>query len=119
MRNLSTGNKYTEEAVKKAIEIIGAECLGALQMCNALAGRQTLEWELIFNNTWAEIVAEGKANGLDFDTMKCAVTDTPLMWSGNIQYALGMITDQERRSMFQKHVKVNGEWPDPSIKTLV
>lgn len=119
--SLKTDNKYTKEDVQKAIEIIGSECFGALQMCNAIGGRRTPEWELVHNNTWAEVVAEGKSIGLDFDTMKCAVTHTPLMWSGYIQEALGLITSNERHSMFYKYVKNSddGAWPDPSIKTPV
>ena len=112
-------NKYSKEDVKKAIEIIGAECFGALQMCNVIGGMRTPEWELIHNNSWSDIIMEGKKVGLDFDTMKCSVTDTPLMWSGYIQEALGLISIQERRIMYNKYMKNSddGAWPDPLIKT--
>lgn len=112
---MSLLSTFKTSDVKKAIELIGAECLGALQVCNALSGTTSPEWRIVHGEKWSVIVEEGKKRGLNFSSMKCAVTDTPLLWSGNIQCALGLITDSERKLMFCKHVKVNGKWPEPTV----
>ena len=75
----------------------------------------TEEWEILHNNSWKDIVKEGQDRGLDFSTMKCAVTETPLDWSASFQYALGNITDSERRIRFRKEVKTDGEWKNPVV----
>lgn len=100
--------------LQKAIEIIGAECFGALSACNIMTSNSSPVWDIIHSASWAEIVAEGQARKLDFHTMECAVTKSPLLWSATIQYALGHITEKERTFIFYKYVKGgDGSWPDP------
>lgn len=102
----------SNDSVKKAIEILASECFGALNLANTLGGLQTEEWQILHNNSWKDIVDDGKSRGLDFDSMKCAVTKTPLMRSARIQFALGQITDVESNTIFRKYVKLNGVWPE-------
>ena len=87
-------------------------------MCNALGGVQTSEWKILHNNSWEDIVNEGLSLGLDFDNMTCSCSDSKVSDSATIQYALGKITNEERKAIFIKYVKRgDGNWP--SIKTEV
>lgn len=103
---------FNLEALRKAVEILGAECFGALRMCNALGGSQMPEWEILHNHSWHDIVAAAQIAGMPFESMNCAVTGTPLLDSATIQYAMGNITDMERSRIFNHHVKCgDGVWP--------
>ena len=104
--------EYSTEAIKKAVEIISSECAGAMAFANALGGAQTEEWEIIHNNKKADIVAAARERGLDFTTMKCAVSGTPLLSSAYFQHADGKITDAERHKRFSTEVKKDGKWKE-------
>jgi hypothetical protein len=81
-------------------------------MCNILGGVQTPEWKILHNNTWKDIVEEGLSLGLDFTKMKCAVSDSKVSDSATIQFALGKISDAERKTIFYKYIKNgDGNWP--------
>lgn len=100
------------EDVQKAVQIIASECFGAMRIANAMGGVQTVPWQIVHNNSWADIVAEAKARGLKFEEMKCAVTDTPLTRSATYQYAAGLISDADRKRIFWASVKKTGTWPE-------
>lgn len=100
----------SDDDVRKAVEIICAECFGAMSFVNAIGGMQTTEWQIIHNNTWAEVYAEAKRRNLPFEEMKCAVTDTPLTHSATFQYMAGNITKEEKSRRFYAEVKTNGKW---------
>lgn len=102
----------SNNGLKKAIELLASECFGALSIANSLGGCQTEEWQILHNNPWKDIVDEGKNRGFDFESMKCAVTKTPLMRSARIQFILGQITEAESKNIFRKYVKTNGVWPE-------
>lgn len=109
---------FKKEDIKKAIEILASECYGAMSMCNMIGGIQSPEWEILHNNTWTDIVNEGISHGLDFDKMTCAVSDSKVSDSATIQFALGKISDVERRQIFYKYIK-NGDGKWPLIKTEI
>lgn len=106
-----------DNAVREAVEILAAECYGALQVANSIGGSLTPAWEILRACTWANIVQEATKRGFDFSTMTCAVTGTPLLQSANIQFASGKISDAERHRIFQTSVKVTGKWPAPAACT--
>ncbi len=112
----SAPTKFTKADITKAVEILGAECFGALQLANQLVGGQTPEWEILNNNSWQDIVQEAIARGIDLKSLRCAVTKSPIMWSATIRFALGEITVEERHRIFYRDVKSNGAWTDPSIQ---
>lgn len=101
---------YKTEDVKKALEILGAECFGAMGVCNSLGGEQSPEWEILNANSWNDIVKEALERQIDLSTLKCAVTNTPLLASATIQYALGNITEKQRKARFFHEVKETGKW---------
>lgn len=105
---------YTDGDLLKAIEILSAECYGAMSFANALGGEATIPWQILRNNSWTEIVNEAVARGLDVSHLKCAVTGTPVMWSATFLYASGQITDAQRKKRFQAEVKKDGVWANPN-----
>ncbi len=108
--------EFNREDLKKAVEILGAECYRAMSLANALGGMRAPEWDILHNNKWADIVVAAQEAGLDFNNMKCAVTESPLMDSLTIQYALGQITDLQRKQGFNKYIRCgNGKWPNRNI----
>lgn len=112
---MSLKKTFSKEEITKAVTILGAECFGALSLCNSLGGIQSAEWEILRNNKWADIVSEAKNAGINFENLKCAVTETPLLWSATIRYALGEITDIQRREIFHRDIKIGkGKWVNPN-----
>lgn len=104
--------------MKKAVEIISAECFGAMSVANLLNGRDpTPEWEIVHNNSWVDIVKEAKDMGVDTDSLNCAVTDTPVINSATYLYACGKMSDEGRKLKFNADIRMGeGKWkPVPDI----
>lgn len=106
---------YTDKDLEEAVCLLASECYGAMRFCNSLGGDQSAAWQILHNNTEAEVMADVKTRNISLTELKCAVSGTPVLWSAYIRHALGEITEDERRRIFRKYVK-NGEgnWPDPA-----
>ena len=69
---------FTDEELRKAIEIMISECFPAMNFANAIAGRQSIEWTIIRNFKPEEIFKEATLRKLPLAEFKGSVCGTPI-----------------------------------------
>ena len=86
----------TDAELRHAIEVRCAACFGAMNIANAIAGRETLIWRLIRNYTLLQLLEEADTRGLDMQHWRTAVEQEPLQASRYYQHARHKMLDNPR-----------------------
>ncbi len=94
--------KPTAAAVKNAICLKCAPCYGAMAFANALGGSKSDAWDLCHSFTLKQILDEAKEQNLDLTGLKCAVENIPIEETFYYKQAMGLVTDEEFRILFNK-----------------
>ena len=81
--------EWTDADLRKAIELRCSACFGAMNVANAVAGRETVPWRIVRDFALRALLAEAQERGLDVSTWKTAVEEEPLTASRYYRRAMG------------------------------
>lgn len=94
--------KPKAEDVKKAICLKCAPCYGAMSFCNVLGGSRSNAWDLCHSFTLKQLLDEAKEQNIELRGLVCAVENIPIEDTFYYKQAMGLVTEQEFRELFNK-----------------